>query len=362
MSEAESFDSFLSEGLEDGVSGLALCDELVSGLAGALYAELERLLGAHGEGAVAGLMPLAVTALETLEGVCAESRERGAQAERAREESERLLAHFERERAQRKRTEEKLLELEDSVEQERKTHKSRLELSASQTRQMELKAKSYLDMTFQLEEEKSSLEKDHKRLLQKYNMILRSLKDLQMQYKLQLADCAKHSGSSTPRENRKKRAFSTEFAEGSSSFTSDRDQGYPDTYSASDEPVTPSAANAVVPHPVEEPPSQGQGNEEPLAISVQELETSGTTPDKLSDIEGIILSTPELQPCRQCPVTSTPKSSEDEVIDRNTDSIFQELQSVGSEFIEELDGGVDLLDLGSHVESFVSENAELREK
>ncbi|XP_067835918.1 C-Jun-amino-terminal kinase-interacting protein 3-like [Heptranchias perlo] len=104
--EEENFNSFLSDGLEAGGSDLEGYDEVVSGLAGGLYSELERLILAHGEGAVSGLMPLTVSVLETLEGVCAESRERGAEAALAREENERLLAQYERERGKRKRTEE----------------------------------------------------------------------------------------------------------------------------------------------------------------------------------------------------------------------------------------------------------------
>ncbi|XP_067878244.1 JNK-interacting protein-like [Heterodontus francisci] len=107
MSEMEGSETFLSDGTEaDGASGLADCSEVVSSLAGGLYTELEQLILAHGEGAVTGLVPLAVTALETLETLYAETRARAADVARAREEAERVLTHYERERAERKRTEE----------------------------------------------------------------------------------------------------------------------------------------------------------------------------------------------------------------------------------------------------------------
>jgi len=109
MSEADSFDSFLPDGLEgpgDGVSELGSDCEVVSGLASGLYAELERLILAHGQGAAAGLVPLAVATLETLQGACGESQARAAEVEREREENRKLLAQYERERAERKRIQE----------------------------------------------------------------------------------------------------------------------------------------------------------------------------------------------------------------------------------------------------------------
>lgn len=90
----------------DGDPSPAPYEELVTALAGGLYGELERLVGAHGSGAVSGLLPQLVSVLESLQGACGQVRERDQALERLREDRLRLLEQFERERAGRKRAEE----------------------------------------------------------------------------------------------------------------------------------------------------------------------------------------------------------------------------------------------------------------
>eukprot|EP00061_Rhincodon_typus_P001235 g14122.t1 len=84
----------LFESLSDG--------DVVASLASDLYAELERLVVDHGEGAVSGLVPLVVTALESLQEAYSESRAWAEQAAAQREDNHRLLAQYERERLQHK--------------------------------------------------------------------------------------------------------------------------------------------------------------------------------------------------------------------------------------------------------------------
>lgn len=90
----------------DGDPGVAPYEELVTALAGGLYGELERLVGAHGSGAVSGLLPQLVSVLESLQGACGQVRERDQALERLRDDRLRLLEQYERERAARKRAEE----------------------------------------------------------------------------------------------------------------------------------------------------------------------------------------------------------------------------------------------------------------
>uniref|UniRef100_A0A674K3C9 RH1 domain-containing protein n=1 Tax=Terrapene triunguis TaxID=2587831 RepID=A0A674K3C9_9SAUR len=123
----------------------ALCEELVSGLAAGLYGELERLVGAYGRGAVAGLLPQLVSVLEALERAGGHIRERDEALELLRDDRLGLLGQYERERAGRKRAEERYMELEDAVEQERKGHKAALSRLDGQSRRLEEKARSYAD-------------------------------------------------------------------------------------------------------------------------------------------------------------------------------------------------------------------------
>ncbi|KAG6921588.1 sperm associated antigen 9 [Chelydra serpentina] len=93
-------------GGEEESASPALCEELVSGLAAGLYGELERLVGAYGRGAVAGLLPQLVSVLEALERAGEQIRERDEALELLRDDRLGLLGQYERERAGRKRAEE----------------------------------------------------------------------------------------------------------------------------------------------------------------------------------------------------------------------------------------------------------------
>ncbi|XP_078062613.1 JNK-interacting protein-like [Mustelus asterias] len=278
MSEADSFDGFLPEGMEgpgEGVSELESDCEVVSGLASGLYAELERLILAHGEGAAAGLVPLAVATLESLQGASAESRAQRAEAEQEREENRRLLAQYERERAERKRIQEKCLELEDLMENDRKTQKARLELAAAENRQMEVKARNCADMMFQLEEEKGTLEREHNKLLQTYHLVLRNLKDLQTLHKTQPEE-GRYSGNSTPlpKKFREQRQSTGDCSDTQSSLSQEEGQGQADLDLQADTGGTAGvsgnpAAEMERPLPLVDPVTQGASEEVPVTPTGQ---------------------------------------------------------------------------------------------
>ncbi|OXB77013.1 UNVERIFIED_CONTAM: hypothetical protein H355_014835 [Colinus virginianus] len=130
---------------DPGGPGPAMMSERVSGLAGSIYREFERLIGRYDEEVVAELMPLVVAVLENLDSVCAHSQETSVELELLRDDNEQLLTQYEREKALRKQAEEKFIEFEDSQEQEKKDLQTRVEALESQTRQLELKAKNYAD-------------------------------------------------------------------------------------------------------------------------------------------------------------------------------------------------------------------------
>uniref|UniRef100_A0A8C8R9Y9 C-Jun-amino-terminal kinase-interacting protein 4 n=1 Tax=Pelusios castaneus TaxID=367368 RepID=A0A8C8R9Y9_9SAUR len=149
---------------EPGGPGPAMMSERVSGLAGSIYREFERLIGRYDEEVVAELMPLVVAVLENLDSVCAHSQEASVELELLRDDNEQLLTQYEREKALRKQAEEKFIEFEDSQEQEKKDLQTRVESLESQTRQLELKAKNYADQISRLEERESELKKEYNAL------------------------------------------------------------------------------------------------------------------------------------------------------------------------------------------------------
>ncbi|XP_016382761.1 C-Jun-amino-terminal kinase-interacting protein 4 isoform X4 [Sinocyclocheilus rhinocerous] len=87
-----------------------------------------------------------------------------------------------------------------------------------------------------------------------------------------------------------------------------------------------------------------------------------------SEVQAIIESTPELDmDLSGCKGSSTPtKGIENMAFDRNTDSLFEELSSAGTDLIGDVDEGADLLDLnlfgmGREVEHLIHENTQLLE-
>ncbi|XP_072102807.1 JNK-interacting protein-like [Mobula birostris] len=164
-------------------------DDLVSGLAGGLYAELRRLVSVYGESSVSSLVPLAVSTLESLQDVCAQGREQQAELGSARQEAQLALAQLQSERERRKEAEERFLELEDSFEQDRMSLKWRIKSALTQYRQMEVKARSYSDTILQLEEEKRAIEKEHQRLQQKHKAALQTVCELRSQIQLEASRC-----------------------------------------------------------------------------------------------------------------------------------------------------------------------------
>ncbi|KAG9328996.1 hypothetical protein JZ751_008485 [Albula glossodonta] len=98
--------------LEDGVvyqddpGTSAMMSERVSGLAGSIYREFERLISKYDEDVVKELMPLVVAVLENLESVFAENQEHEVELELLKEDNEQLITQYEREKALRKQAEE----------------------------------------------------------------------------------------------------------------------------------------------------------------------------------------------------------------------------------------------------------------
>ncbi|KAJ8775965.1 hypothetical protein J1605_015944 [Eschrichtius robustus] len=118
---------------DDCCSG-SVMSEQVSGLAGSIYRESERLIHCCDEEVVKELMPLVVNVLE--------NQAHEAELEPLREDDEQLLTQQEPEKALRKPAEEKFIEFEDALEQEKGELQIQVEHCEFQTRQLELKARN----------------------------------------------------------------------------------------------------------------------------------------------------------------------------------------------------------------------------
>ncbi|XP_067388834.1 C-Jun-amino-terminal kinase-interacting protein 4-like [Emydura macquarii macquarii] len=322
-------------GAEGDPSSPVLCEELVSGLATGLYGELERLVGAHGSEAVAGLLPQLVSVLEALERAGAQVRERDEALELLQDDRLRLLGQYERERAGRKRAEERYMELEDAVEQERKGHTVALSRLDGQSRRLEEKARSYADQVASLEEQKTALLKELSALTQTHSKMIQSYREL----KAQTVPPPGPRPSSTVSVPQWPPLF----------LPSASDPGPPEPPKSSVEAPGP-AVQEGTPDPLQDGGDPAR-NSCPLTQELPVPRRDGS-PQRLRELDEILNSTPELDPSPDLPARSPAPQ-------RNMDSLFAEMSGLSPELLGDVDEGADLQ--GDAVQALVTENAQLRD-
>ncbi|XP_064532059.1 C-Jun-amino-terminal kinase-interacting protein 4 isoform X2 [Pseudopipra pipra] len=400
---------------DPGGPGPAMMSERVSGLAGSIYREFERLIGRYDEEVVAELMPLVVAVLENLDSVCAHSQETSVELELLRDDNEQLLTQYEREKALRKQAEEKFIEFEDSQEQEKKDLQTRVEALESQTRQLELKAKNYADQISRLEEREAELKKEYNALHSRHTEMIHNYMEHLERTKLHQLTGGDQLESTTHSRIRKERPISLgifplppgdalltpeaqrEAAETPASehwkfhelsqprsHTSLKDElsdvsqtgskcTTPASTAASDVPVLP--AETPQKENVEGLAKDTEMSNEKVDISknievqaaqeTKNVSTGGNENEEKSEVQAIIESTPELDMDKDLSGykgSSTPtKGIENKAFDRNTESLFEELSSAGSGLIGDVDEGADLLGMGREVENLILENTQLLE-
>ncbi|XP_053307482.1 C-Jun-amino-terminal kinase-interacting protein 4-like [Spea bombifrons] len=353
---------------------LEVCDAMVTAMAGNIYSELEKLIEAYGHAAVTDLMPLLVTVLESLETTCAQAKEREEQLELVKEDKQRLLIQYERERDGRKRAEERCMEMEDSIEQERKLFKANLITMEAQTKNMETKARSYADQIVGLEEQKGLLNKELASLMQVYAKVLKSYKELRYQRSLSM-EAARISGRNTPLQGLEKKVLLLDFQEAPSSIESNSDNGFPEIIPTEKglseglkkikEPKSHISMDATNGKTDAENNSLTLENElKSPDITIEEAHTVIQEPEVQSVVDEIIHSTPELKLNSEPFEASTPLALlvlDQEEATRNNDSLFAEVCGTSPGFISDIDEGADLQGVGSPVEDLMVENAQLKE-
>lgn len=391
--------------LEDGVlyqedpGSSAMMSERVSGLASSIYRELERMIGKYDEDVVKELMPLVVAVLENLDSVFAENQEHEVELELLKEDNEQLMTQYEREKALRKSAEERYIEYEDSQEQEKKDLQSRVQMLEAQTRQMELKTKNCADQIGRLEEREAELKKEYNALHQrhtemihsymehlertKYQQISGETTDTASQSRIRKerpvslgvfslpgsdvmtpvlhretvespgTDSWRYNNLSHPRSNTNLKDELSNAGRGESKSGTPKSASMSDTNLDSSSAKPDSSKNIGVQDAVaSETPSSGADQSENA---------------ERSEVQAIIESTPELDmDLSGCKGSSTPtKGIENMAFDRNTESLFEELSSAGTDLIGDVDEGADLLDefsgMGREVEHLIHENTQLLE-
>ncbi|GAB1300696.1 C-Jun-amino-terminal kinase-interacting protein 3 [Apodemus speciosus] len=395
---------------DDYCSG-SVMSERVSGLAGSIYREFERLIHCYDEEVVKELMPLVVNVLENLDSVLSENQEHEVELELLREDNEQLLTQYEREKALRKQAEEKFIEFEDALEQEKKELQIQVEHYEFQTRQLELKAKNYADQISRLEERESEMKKEYNALHQRHTEMIQTYVEHIERSKMQQVGSSGQTESSLPgrsprqswRKSRKERPTSLNvfpLADGmvraqmggklvsagdhwhlsdlgqlqsSSSYQCPNDEMSESGQSSA--AATPSTTGTKSNTPTSSVPSAAVT---PLNESLQPLGDYGSvtknnkrarekrnsrnmevqvtqemrnvsmgSSDEWSDVQDIIDSTPELDVCPETRLDRTGSSPTQGIVNKafgiNTDSLYHELSTAGSEVIGDVDEGADLL-------------------
>ncbi|XP_074509510.1 C-Jun-amino-terminal kinase-interacting protein 4 isoform X2 [Sebastes fasciatus] len=173
-----------SERVLCGTGEVELDPNIVSEEAGKLYSELQTVIEAHGEGVVESLVPIFVWVLEGLASCKAQLRDREEEAEREKAEREELLQRYQTEKALRKESQERYLELDDQIEQERRAIKGREKERERRGRELEKKARGQADQLVALDEQKANLSRElstlrhtHHKLAHTHRELLEKRKD-----------------------------------------------------------------------------------------------------------------------------------------------------------------------------------------
>ncbi|XP_071461692.1 C-Jun-amino-terminal kinase-interacting protein 3 isoform X8 [Marmota flaviventris] len=382
---------------DDYCSG-SVMSERVSGLAGSIYREFERLIHCYDEEVVKELMPLVVNVLENLDSVLSENQEHEVELELLREDNEQLLTQYEREKALRKQAEEKFIEFEDALEQEKKELQIQVEHYEFQTRQLELKAKNYADQISRLEERESEMKKEYNALHQRHTEMIQTYVEHIERSKMQQVGGSSQTESSLPGRSRKERPTSLNvfpLADGmcpndemSESGQSSAAATPSTTGTKSNTPTSSVPSAAVTPLNESLQPLGDYGsstknskrarekrNSRNMEVQVtQEMRNVSIgmgSSDEWSDVQDIIDSTPELDMCPETRLDRTGNSPTQGIVNKafgiNTDSLYHELSTAGSEVIGDVDEGADLLvrddffGMGKEVGNLLLENSQLLE-
>uniref|UniRef100_A0A8C6LHI4 RH1 domain-containing protein n=1 Tax=Nothobranchius furzeri TaxID=105023 RepID=A0A8C6LHI4_NOTFU len=160
-----------SEKILCGTGELELDPNIVSEEAGKLYSELQTVVETHGEGVVESLVPTLVWVLEGLASCKFQLREKEEEAESEKAEREQLLERYQAEKALRKESQERYLELDDQIEQERRAIKGREKERERRERELERKAREQADQLVALEEQKANLSRELSTLRHTHNKV-----------------------------------------------------------------------------------------------------------------------------------------------------------------------------------------------
>uniref|UniRef100_A0A8C7BWC1 Mitogen-activated protein kinase 8 interacting protein 3 n=1 Tax=Neovison vison TaxID=452646 RepID=A0A8C7BWC1_NEOVI len=275
----------------------------------------------------------------------------------------------------------KFIEFEDALEQEKKELQTQVEHYEFQTRQLELKAKNYADQISRLEERESEMKKEYNALHQRHTEMIQTYVEHIERSKMQQVGGNSQTEGSLPGRRvlfyRQSSAAATPSTTGTKSNTP--------TSSVPSAAVTPLNESL---QPLGDYSAGTKGskrarekrNSRNMEVQVtQEMRNVSIgmgSSDEWSDVQDIIESTPELDMSREPRLDRMGNSPTQGIVNKafgiNTDSLYHELSTAGSEVIGDVDEGADLLGkpntsvifvsgMGKEVGNLLLENSQLLE-
>ncbi|XP_053206217.1 JNK-interacting protein 3-like isoform X2 [Panonychus citri] len=174
--------------------------ERVQNLASQIYTELQKIINRFSDDdeIVGGLMPLIVNVLESLDIAIIESQQLQVELELCKDDNEQLVSAFDKEKAIKKRIEQKLLEYEFQSEEEKQQYAQKINSLENIVKMLELKSKNSSDHASRLEEKEQELKTENTKVHTRYNELLRSHCDLMERMKILIgSDDGLNSSGST---------------------------------------------------------------------------------------------------------------------------------------------------------------------
>ncbi|KAL3060061.1 hypothetical protein OYC64_014620 [Pagothenia borchgrevinki] len=369
-----------SERVLCGSGEVELDPNIVSEEAGKLYSELQTVIETHGEGVVESLVPIFVWVLEGLAGCKAQLRDREEEAEREKAEREELLDRYQAEKALRKESQERYLELDDQFEQERRAIRGREKERERRERELEKKARGQADQLVALEEQKANLNRELNTLRNTHNKLAHTYRDL--------LEKRKDSERDSPLRNHV-RLKNAEFSSNQvSSEASVNEKLIQRPHSLSGPPcledVVPKKENAI---DISGKPAPDQFINDIISSTpeLRHFHGSGdaSTPVRPNSKEGDELETSVEEEMRQveekeCKVEEEKggegkekdkqeeeeeEEEEDDSMEwdlRNTDSVFSELSELSRDYVESVDRGASVRGSADQFEEILCQYEELK--
>uniref|UniRef100_A0A8C8E8N8 Mitogen-activated protein kinase 8 interacting protein 3 n=1 Tax=Otus sunia TaxID=257818 RepID=A0A8C8E8N8_9STRI len=278
----------------------------------------------------------------------------------------------------------KFIEFEDALEQEKKELQIQVEHLEFQTRQLELKTKNYADQISRLEERESEMKKEYNALHQRHTEMIQTYVEHIERSKMQQV------GGNNQTEG----TVLFPFYEMSESGQSSAAATPSTTGTKSNTPTSSVPSAAVTPlnesiQPISEYNGTTKSNkrarekrnsrnmEVQVTQEMRNVSIGMGSSDEWSDVQDIIDSTPELDMCQDPRLERTGNSPTQGIVNKafgiNTDSLYHELSTAGSEVIGDVDEGADLLGeqvktawlffsgMGKEVGNLLLENSQLLE-